>query len=154
MQVKKKAFVLLIPVIISLSSLQSNHVMHDDASAYTRSVEDDALRVISYLSLFTSAHEEYLAKGNAEPAIICNKCGTKVLDLGEFEGGLVGIALRDLTTFKQMQLVFDDYLKILSKGIPADIIRYMVRTSNDFKQACSHCGEQGCSWKELDEASL
>ena len=154
MQMKKKAFVFLIPATIFFSSVQSNHVMPDDMQMSTRSVEDDAFKAISYLSLFTSAHEEYLAKGNAEPAIICNKCGTKILDLGEFEGGLIGIALRDLTKFQQMQLVFDDYLEILSKGIPADIIRYMVRTSNDIKQACSHCGERGCSWKALDESSL
>jgi|GEM_PF-5936787 hypothetical protein len=149
MQVKKKAFGFLIPAIIVVSSLQSNHGMPDDTQVNTRSVEDDALKAISYLSLFASAHEEYLAKGNAEPAIICSKCGTKILDLGEFEGGLIGIALRDLTKFQAMQLLFDDYLKILSKGIPADIIRYMVRTSNDVKQACSHCGQQGCSWQEL-----
>jgi hypothetical protein len=149
MQMKKKAFGFLIPAIMFCSSVQSNDVLPDDVPVHTRSVEDDALRAISYLSLFASAHEEYLAKGNAEPAIICSKCGTKILDLGEFEGGLIGIALRDLTKFQEMQLLFDDYLKILSKGIPADIIRYMVRTSNDIKQACSHCGQQGCSWQEL-----
>ncbi len=150
MQMNKKAFYFLIPAIMVVSSLQSKHVMHDDTQVYTRSVVGDALRAIYYLSLFASAHEEYLAKGNAEPAIICNQCGTKILDLGEFEGGLVGIALRDLTKYQEMQLLFDDYLKILSKGIPADIICYMVRTSNDLKQACSHCGERSCSWKELD----
>lgn len=154
MQMKKKAFGFLIPAIIFCSSLRSNHHMHDDMQVSTRSVEDDALTAISYLSLFASAHEEYLAKGNTEPAIICNKCGTKILGLGEFEGGLIAIALKNLKKFNQIQLLFDDYLKLLSKGIPADIIRYMVRTSNDLKQACSHCGQQGCSWKELDERSL
>lgn len=151
MQVKKQAFYFLMPTIISLSSLQCNDRIDDDAQVHTRSVEYDALKAISYLSLFANAHEEYLRKGNAEPVIKCNKCGTKILDLGEFEGGLVGIALRDLTKFQQMQLLFDEYLKILSEGIPADIVRYMVRTSNAIKQACSHCGQQGCSWKELDE---
>lgn len=153
MQMKKKAFGFLMPAIIFCSSLQGNDVMPDDTQVHTRSVEDDAFKVISYLSLFASAHEEYLAKGNADPAIICSKCGTKILDLGEFEGGLIAIALKNLTKFQEMQLLFDDYVNLLSKGIPADIIRYMVRTSNDLKQACSHCGEQGCSWKELDERS-
>ena len=151
MQLKKKASGFLVLAIIFFSSLRSNHqIMYDDKQMNIRSLEDDALRAISYLSLFSSAHEEYLRKGNAEPTIKCNKCKTKILDLGEFEGGLVGIALGDLANFKQMQLLFDDYLKILSEGTPADIVSYMVRISNDVKQACSHCGERGCSWKELD----
>lgn len=149
MHLKKKAFGFLVPAIIFFSSLQSNDVAPNDM-LYTHSAEDDALRVVSYLSLFASAHEEYLRKGNAEPAIKCNKCGTKILNLGEFEGSLVGIALLDLTNFKQMQLLFDEYLKILSEGIPANILRYMVRISNDIKQVCSHCHEHGSSWTALD----
>lgn len=154
MQVKQKSLYCLISAIIFFSSLQSDHLMHDDVQVSTRSVGGDALKAFFYLCSFASAHEEYLQKGNAEPTIICNKCGTKILDLGEFEGGLVGIALKNLTKFQQMQLIFDDYLEILSKGIPADITRYMVRISNEIKLACSGCGEQGCSWKELDERSL
>lgn len=150
MQIKKKAFIFLATSIIFFASLQSKHHMPDDVQMHRRSMQDDSLKAISYLSLFASAHEEYLAKGNAEPSIICNKCGTKILDLGEFEGGLIGIAFKDLTKFQEMQVLFDDYIKILSKGIPADIIRYMVRTSNDIKQACSHCGERGCSWREIE----
>lgn len=151
MQMKKKVFCFLGLAIISLSSLQCNDRIDDDAQPHTSSVEMNVLKFISYLPLFANAHEEYLKKGNVEPAIKCNKCGTQILSLWGFEGGLIGIALRDLTKFQQMQPFFDDYLKILSAGIPADVVGYMVRTSNDIKQVCSHCQEDGCSWTALDE---
>lgn len=147
MQLKKKGLRVLFAVALCSSFLSSNvHALND---TYVRSIEDDALQAVSYLSLFAHAHAAYLEKGNVEPMVRCARCGTKLLNMGEFEGGLVGKALKDLAHFKEIQFFFDEYIKIVSEGVCVDIRNCMVRISNDTQQACSHCGMAGC-WQADD----
>jgi len=132
--------------------LQANNQIVD--CPHKRSIEDDTIKIVSYLGLFKDAHEKYLAAHQIEPEIRCKKCATKRLSLGEFEGGLVGVALKNLTdgkdNFEKTKLILDGCLKVVSDGVFSDIINYMVRFSNETQQVCSHCQEPSISWEKID----
>lgn len=130
--------------------LQSNNqIVHDSVQAHVRSTEEDALVAISYLSLLRGAHEVYLERGNIEPEIKCKNCMEKLLNLSEFEGGLVGAALVDLGNFKVMHLYLDDCLKVVSKGTYSEIIDFMIRVANATEQPCSQCGKRSAFWGQI-----
>jgi len=139
-------------IISFLFFLQANNKIVDCPNK--RTIEDDAIKIVSYLALFKDAHEKYLSVHKIEPEIRCKKCATKRLTLGEFEGGLVGVALKNLAdgkdNFEKTKLILDGCLKVVLDGIFLDIIDYMVRISNETQQVCSHCQGPSTSWEKID----
>lgn len=151
MKTSNKVSIYFIVALVFLGSLQGNNQpTHNTPNAHTRSTEEDIFSIIDYLSLFTQAHEQYLQKNNVEPKITCHKCSDKLLDLGEFCGSLVGIALKDMVNgknnFNETKTILDGCLNVIFSGSCSDIINYMIRISNETKQACPGCCGQSESW--------
>lgn len=151
MNFKKSIYACFIFIILCIFSLQSNNqVFHDNSHANESSqssIESDAFIILSYLSSFRDAHEKYLQSNKIEPTIKCKKCITHQVSLGEFEGGLVGKALKDVVegknNFEKTKLLLDGCLKVVSGGSYLDIINYMISVSNETWPVCSHCHYNG-----------
>lgn len=147
---------ILIYVILTgfwLPRLQSNQpVALLDASTKQRAIEQDAVSILAYLSLFESAYEQNQQNNKQVPSIRCKKCQAREVSLSEFQGSIVGKIFNDVVTgkgsFEQKKSILDDCLKVVSGGNSADIINYMVRVANEMWPVCVHCGYdgQGDSW--------
>ena len=112
----------------------------------TSSTEPATLAVytlVSYLSLLGDAYKKYMQHANIEPKITCKSCKQKQLDLGEFEGALVGKGLKDLAggleTFEKSKKNLDGCMHVLSHGSYQAIVDYMVLIANEIKYPCSLC---------------
>ena len=155
MKFKKGISACFIFIIFCTFSLQSdNQAFCDNSHVNQSSIENDAFSILAYLSSFKDAHEKYLQSNKIEPTIRCKKCITHQVSLGEFEGGLVGKALKDVVegknNFEKTKLLLDGCLKVVSGGNYLDIINYMICVSNEIWPVCSHClyDGHGDSWEK------
>lgn len=155
MKFHSKGSVYLAGLIIVLSPLQSNNtIVQSDLYSDKRLISaDDAVNTMSYLSSFLSSHKEYLQTHTTSPCIQCKKCNTKILDLSEFDGGLIGWALHGLAKgnvfFEKIKSIFGERLKVVSEKSPADIVSFMIRVANDTKQLCSDCHSNSDMWEKV-----
>lgn len=155
MKFKKGIFICFAFIILCIFSLQSdNQTFRDNSLANQSSIEKDAFSILTYLSSFKDVYEKYLQSNKIEPTIRCKKCITHEVSLSEFEGGLIGKALKDVVegknNFEKTKLLLDACLKVVSGGNYLDIINYMICVSNEIWPICSHClyDGHGDSWEK------
>jgi len=101
MKFEKGIFICCAFIILYIFSLQSNNqAFPDDSNVNQSSIEKDAFSILSYLSSFKDAYEKYTQSNKIEPTIRCKNCITHQVSLTEFQGGLVGKALKDIVEGK------------------------------------------------------
>jgi hypothetical protein len=131
------------------SSLQSvNKFEHE--GQHTKGQVQNACELLSLTDSLTNAHQKYFQKNNAPIKIKCKQCHERELSINEFEGGLMGWALKAITKednqFEKIKSIFDKCIELLSKNATsAEIVSFMVNVSNDMKQICSYC--HGTEWE-------
>ncbi len=152
MKLKNSVSISIVLTLFCLVPLQSKKSTAPQASMKQPSIEQDAVSVLAYLSLFESAYEQNQQNNKQAPSISCKKCQAHELSFGEFQGGLVGKIFNDVVTgksnFEQAKSTLDDCLNVVSGGNCTDIINYMVRVANEMWPVCVHCGydAQGDTW--------
>ena len=143
-------FIAIVSFCASLRAQNDNKIISDDQQVY-RDQTTDALSLVPTLEAIAKARNEYMQKNTTALNIKCKGCNTKLLSYVEFEGGLVGWALKALgegsERFKITKTLLDNCIKLLSEqASSAELINFMLHVSNDMKQICSHC--HGVSWEK------
>ncbi len=146
MKLNKNVFVGCATICIFLGSLQSNiQVSHiqDNESQIKKDPTENTFLLSSVLDQLTKAHEKCPLKDTSELKIKCKNCSIRILSLSEFEGGLIGWALKSLgidDEFEKIMVFFDCWIKLLSEGASAsELVDFMLTVSNEMRQICSHC---------------
>ncbi len=111
---------------------------------------EDAFSIVSYFRLFFKSHERYLESNEESPWIECKKCMIKDLELGEFDGGLIGWVLIKLGSTKpnveQIKKICAERVSVIEKGDIQEIMEYMARIANETGQVCTECHSRNGNW--------
>lgn len=137
-------FILLMSFIGFVQAEKKREIVAD-----TRFIVADAVHLISYLSSCSEAHQKYLDTHDHELSVSCKGCDKEFIELGKFEGGLIGKGLKDLIdgkdNFKETKIVLDKYLKLLADGSDREILAFMAQILNDQEYVCYSC--KGINWE-------
>ncbi len=111
------------------------------------------LMFLSYWPSLIEGNEQFEKKHTTKPSILCGKCTTKALTLGEFTGGLIGKALKSVEngedSVAESKMILDDCVIMMKTGSISEIVDFMVRVANQTKQVCSHCRSNSNSWRKI-----
>lgn len=144
---KQIKIIFLLFFTISFGFLEAKTKMISENN--TRSAIVDAISILSYWSLFSEAHQKYLDTHDHELSVSCKSCKKEFIDLGKFEGGLLGKGLKDLLegkdNYKETKVLLDTYLKLLSSSSDNEILTFMAQTLSDQQYVCYNC--KGISWE-------
>jgi hypothetical protein len=100
------------------------------------------------INLLSDALHTFQKNHTEEPVIACKNCNQQ-LTCGEFFGGLVGRAMRDIldggSHLEKIQKNLQDGAKILLEGSLQDVTGFMLITANDCGYVCTDC--KSTVWK-------
>ena len=154
MKLKKNVFICCALICIYWGFLQGNIQVcsvQDNESQNKKDPTENTFLLFSVLNQLTKTHEQYPLKDANEVKIKCKNCGTRELSLHEFEGGLIGWALKSLGSddqeFGKIKILLEDWIKLLTdRASASELVSFMLTVSNDMKQVCSNC--HGIVWEK------
>ncbi len=137
MKLEKNVFVCLIAGIVFLSTLRGDDKVCCDGLQIHKSQIDDTSTLLFLINSLNAVHEKYFQSNRIVPKIKCKNCITKELSLHEFEGGLIGWALRAIADggneFEKMRVILNEYIKLLSQEVTStELLIFMINVSNLF----------------------
>lgn len=153
MRLKNNVFICFIMGIWLLTFLHGTDKNTCDSQYHTKDATTKAYTIRCALESLTNAYKKCTKKNLILSKIKCKNCTTKILSYAEFEGGLIGLGLKYIAdesdNFSKIKLLLDKCVEFLLKDASSsELINFMLQTSNDIQQKCSHC--QGVSWEKID----
>ncbi|MFH1643636.1 MAG: hypothetical protein ABIA74_00475 [bacterium] len=152
MKFKNNVFICFFLISSFIAFLRCNEQIFLGDLQVKNDASENAFVLISVLDQLTKAHEKYPSKDTSELKIKCKNCVTRELSLYEFEGGLIGWALKSLGSddeeFEKIKMLLESWIKLLSDEVlSSEILDFMLTVSNDMKQVCSNC--HGVVWEKV-----
>jgi len=143
--------------VVFLTSLQGKKQVNLDDPQVIKQQTEDVMEFVAISEPWGNAISEYSQKNGLDLKIQCKNCEEKELNIGEFNGCLIAWVIKAIPdgheAFEKVKKLADEFIRLLSSNASdEELTNFMLKASNDMKQACSYCN--GVEWGKSASISL